>query len=456
MPRGEPRGIGFTGWAGACPQATFRRDSPGYAGLTMRIGYVIPEFPSQTHVWIWREILHTREWGMDLRIFSTSKPGEKDRARHSFAGEAERETTYLWPNPKLQTIGSVAAQALRNPIGFFSCVKLALTMEKTKNRGKVRPLLPLIVPACILASEVRKAGIDRIHSHSVARSAVICMMVKRLTGVPYSLTLNADLSWWGGAVERKIAESDFTIAITQALLDEVREKFRAIPESRTLLGRIGVDTKRWARPIDRPLPADGARRMRIVSVGRMHHNKAFDVLMEASKHLIDKGYELDVRIIGDGGEREKLEAMRRELGLENTVSFLGSMSEDQIIDELLSADVFSAVSRHEPLGVVYMEAMSLGVPTLGTTSGGVGEIIDSGESGLLVEPGDPEELARVIESLLTDAERRRRMGEAGRRAIVEKFDSRIGAATIFEKLTGETAPRDALNDHPPAQKAASA
>ncbi len=407
----------------------------------MRVGYVIPEFPSQTHVWIWREILHVREWGMRLSIFSTSKPGEKDRARHAFADEAEAETSYLWPRAKGEVLKAVGGAFFRNPVGFLSCVKLAFTMEKTKNRGKVRPLLPLIVPASILAREVREQGIDHLHSHSVARSAVICMMVKRLTGTPYSLTLNADLSWWGGAVGQKIEESAFTIAITQGLLDEVREKFPEIPEERTLLGRIGVDTRRWDRPMDRPLPAPGARRVRIVSVGRMHHNKAFDILMEATRRLVDKGYELEVRIIGDGAERDRMEALRRDLQLEGIVTFLGSMSEDEIIDELLDADIFSAVSRHEPLGVVYMEAMSLGVPTLGTTSGGVHEIIDDGRSGLLVEPNDPDALAAALKRLIEDPALRRELGEAGRESIVENFDSRTGAATIFERVLGTPAPR---------------
>ena len=417
----------------------------------MRIGYVIPEFPSQTHVWIWREIQHVRRWGMPLTIFSTSKPNKKDRARHAFAGEAEQETIYLWPRPTLKAIGAIAGEMLRHPVGFLSCIRLALTLESTKNRGKVRPLLPLVLPACIMAGEVRRAKIDKLHSHSVARSAVLCMMVKRLTGVPYSLTLNADLSWWGGGVERKIEESAFTISITQGLLAELREQFSTIPEDRTLLGRIGVDTERWTRPIDRPLPVDDARRMRIVSVGRMHHNKAFDVLMKAAGTLTEKGYEIEVRIIGDGDERGGLEAIRRDLQLEGVVSFLGSMSEDQIIDELLAADVFSAVSRHEPLGVVYMEAMSLGVPTLGTTSGGVGEIIDDGYSGLLIEPNDSDILAAALERLLTNPELRKRMGEAGRQAIVEKFDSRIGAATIYEKLMGKPAP-----ESPTSRAAASA
>lgn len=409
----------------------------------MRIGYVIPEFPSQTHVWIWREILHVREWRMPMMIFSTQKPAASDRARHAFADQAERETVYLWPRGKLGAVLTVLMTLVTHPIGFFRCVKLAMTLENTVNRGKVRPLWPLIVPACILAKEAKKADITHLHSHSVARSAVICMMVKRLIGMPYSLTLNADLTWWGGGVERKIAESAFTIAITQALLDEVHAKFPAIPPERTILGRIGVDTRRWERPVSRPLPKGDSGSVRIVSVGRMHHNKAFDVLMQAARRLTDDGLDLEVRIIGDGSERAALEAMRTRLKLEGVVSFLGSMSEDQIIDELLDAHIFSAVSRHEPLGVVYMEAMSLGVPTLGTTSGGVREIIDSGESGLLVEPGDPEALAQAIRRLIEDPALRERFSAAGRRAIVEKFDSRIGAATIYEKLMGQKAPVEA-------------
>lgn len=406
----------------------------------MRIGYVIPEFPSQTHVWIWREIVHVRQWGMPLTIFSTQPPPNKDRARHAFADQAQHETVYLWPRPKLGALLTLLGALLRNPLGFASCVILAFKLENTVNRGKVRPLWPLVLPACILAKEVRQRAIGRLHSHSVARSAVVCMMVKRLTGTPYSLTLNADLTWWGGGVERKIAESDFTIAITQGLLDEVHAKFQAIPAERTILGRIGVDTRRWERPASRPLPIEPRGAYRIVSVGRMHHNKAFDVLMQAARRLDDQGVPLEIRIIGDGSERDALEAMRTRLKLEGVVTFLGSMSEDQIIDELLDAHLFSAVSRHEPLGVVYMEAMALGVPTLGTTSGGVTEIITHEQNGILVEPGDPDALAKAILKLLRDPEMRKRFSTAARETIVSKFDSRIGAATIYQKLTGEAAP----------------
>ncbi len=406
----------------------------------MRIGYVIPEFPSQTHVWIWREILHVREWRMPMTTFSTQRPAAKDRARHAFADQAERETVYLWPRSKLGALLTVLGTLLCHPIGFAGCLRLALTLENTVNRGKVRPLLPLVVPACILAKEARKAGITHLHSHSVARSAVLCMMVKRLIGLPYSLTLNADLSWWGGGVEQKLAESAFTIAITQSLLDEIHVKFPAIPPGRIILGRIGVDTRRWERPASRPMPTGDSGQFRIVSVGRMHHNKAFDVLMQAARKLTDDGMDIEVRIIGDGSEHAALETLRTRLRLEGIVTFLGSMSEDQIIDELLDAHIFSAVSRHEPLGVVYMEAMALGVPTLGTTSGGVREIIDSEHNGLLVEPGNPEALASAIRRLIDDPALRQRFSEAGRRAIVEKFDSRIGAATIYEKLTGKPAP----------------
>jgi glycosyltransferase involved in cell wall biosynthesis len=81
-----------------------------------------------------------------------------------------------------------------------------------------------------------------------------------------------------------------------------------------------------------------------------------------------------------------------------------------------------------------MEAMALAVPTIGTAAGGVGEIIQSGVDGVLVPPGDPVAIADAICELVSDASRRRQLGENGRKTIVERFDSRLGASTLYTRL----------------------
>ena len=71
------------------------------------IGYVIPEFPGQTHSWMWREIMQMRQWGVDLKIFSTRRPDTATRARHTFADDDQSETFYLWPTSPLRMLASV-------------------------------------------------------------------------------------------------------------------------------------------------------------------------------------------------------------------------------------------------------------------------------------------------------------------------------------------------------------
>ena len=76
------------------------------------------------------------------------------------------------------------------------------------------------------------------------------------------------------------------------------------------------------------------------------------------------------------------------------------------------------------------------VATVGTAAGGVGEIITDGVDGVLVPPADPEALAGTIRHLVEDEDRRKRIAAAGRLKIVERFDSRLGAATLYERITG--------------------
>ncbi len=93
-----------------------------------------------------------------------------------------------------------------------------------------------------------------------------------------------------------------------------------------------------------------------------------------------------------------------------------------------------------------MEAMALGLPTVGTDAGGITEIITNGEDGLVVPTEDEERLAAAIAQLMDDSDLRRRLSRSGRRTIVDRFDSRIGAALFYERLFGIPPPR-AKGDH---------
>lgn len=399
------------------------------------VAYLVPEFPGQTHTWIWREIVHMREWGVDIRLFSTQPPDAQTAARHAFAAAARAETAYLWPRPVRPLLAAVAWAALTRPRRLLRAAALIPALDGLSFRNRAATV-PLVVLACTFAREAMAEGIRHVHLHSAARSAVIAMMTRRLVDIPYSLTLNADVEGWGGGMAAKFGEAEFTVAITEWLRDQLRRDYPRLRPTQLILGRIGVDTRSWVPGEHRTANST----FRLMTVARLHPAKGHDVAMLAVARLRSRGRDVRLSIVGAGPEQGALLELRGRLGLDGAVEFTGSLSEDDIIERLRSADAFMLASRSEPLGVAYMEAMALGLPAIGTAAGGVGEIITNEHDGLLVPPDDDEQLAVAVARLMDDPDLRERLGRNARRTIVERFDSRIGAATLYERLFGTPPP----------------
>lgn len=396
------------------------------------IGYVIPEWPGQTHLWIWREICHLREFGASVRLFSTRRPPDRDKARHAFADKAIAETTYLWPASLGQNIRSLFLSFCHNPLGFMHCLILAFTLP-VEGQWRARQLLPLLLPASLLAEQVRKGHIKHLHSHSPANSSVLCMMVKRLTGVPFSQMVNANLEWWGGAMREKFQDAKFTVACTDWMVDQIRRDYPDLDPSTYGMCRVAVDVRKWTGAKRTPAP-DGT--LRILSVSRLVVSKGQDDLLRAIAILKQRGHKARLRIGGDGPERAALRKLTAELGITDIVSFLGSLPEDQYLAEMQATDLFVLASHGEPMGVVYMEALATEAATIGTAAGGVGEVITNGVDGLLVPPKNPQALADGIEKLLKNPELRAVLGHAGRQKVLAHFDSRRWAAEMYRRIYG--------------------
>lgn len=409
----------------------------------MRIGYLIPEFPGQTHVWIWREICHMREWGTQIDIFSTKRPAPDIKARHDFADDAEQQTYYLWKEGKFNfnnifdILISLCWVIITRLIGLLKAIRLALTID-VDARPRCRSTLPLVLIACILARSSVARGIEHMHCHSCANSAILAMMLKRLTGISYSLTLNANLGWWGGAIAAKFGDALFTVVITEWLEEEVRRKYPHLLKDQVILGRIGVDTAKWNPHFYdsvNSLDNDSVHKsFQIITVGRLHTSKGHDTLIQAVKHLVDAGKSVNLTIVGAGPEFDKLKTLAAKLEISDLVNFTGSLSENQIIERMQVSDAFVLASHAEPLGVVYMEAMAMEVATIGTSAGGVPEIITNGKNGLLVPPRDDVAIFRALTQLIDNPSLRQQLGRCGRSEIIARFDSRIGAATLYKRL----------------------
>jgi glycogen(starch) synthase len=168
-----------------------------------------------------------------------------------------------------------------------------------------------------------------------------------------------------------------------------------------------------------PLP----REFRFLAVGRLIHEKGFDVAIDAFGHIASEVPSCRLTFVGNGRARLELEARADRLGLRDRIDFLGWRQPDEIPAIINEHSALIMPSRwQEPFGLVALEAAQMGRPICATRSGGLPEIIVHGETGFLFENEDSGGLAQAMRSLLNDPGLAERMGRKGRARALKVFD----------------------------------
>lgn len=139
-------------------------------------------------------------------------------------------------------------------------------------------------------------------------------------------------------------------------------------------------------------------------------------------------------VVGEGELKAKLQELSRTLGISTTVHFLGQVDEATLQRLYQHADLFVMPSRGEGFGLVYLEAMACGTPVIAGNQDAAVEVVEHGETGLLVDPDNVTELAQSILQLLTNNDLRKKMGEAGCQVAMTKFSYERFRETLFTYL----------------------
>ena len=383
------------------------------------IGYLVPQFPGQTHIFFWREIAALEQRGVKVRIFSTRRP-PPGLIVHDWSAEAMARTTYLGRIRPLAALAALPALPWGDMSGIARDIALSLSAARA------------LLLAC------RASGISHIHVHSCGRSALIAALARRLGGPTYSLTLHGPLSDYGPGQRFKWRGAAFATIITETLLAAVRDTLTGDLPDRLLVQSMGVDTASLRRDAAYVPPLPGAP-LRLFSCGRLNIVKGHQDLLAAVRLLLDRGQPVTLDIAGEDnaggkGYRQVLAAQITALQLTPHVRLLGAVDAGCVKAHLLAAHAFVLASWSEPLGVALMEAMSCEVPTIGTAAGGVAELITPGVDGLLVPPRDPGALADAIAAVAADPVGAKAMGLAGRTTVQRRFEATRGAETLIHLI----------------------
>jgi glycosyltransferase involved in cell wall biosynthesis len=274
-----------------------------------------------------------------------------------------------------------------------------------------------------LARWLRRERVELVHAHDFY-STMLVVPAAKLAGTKV-IVGRLDLAHWHGKARREVLKgltrmADHVVGNAEAIRRMLVEE-EGLPPERVSVIRNGLDLKRFAARVREglkaPLP-DTKGAPVVVHVANMNHPvKRQEDLLRALARLRREGHGLHAFLVGDGPRRPELERLAGQLGLTDTVHFLGHRADVPAI--YAQADFGVLCSTAEGMSNAVMEGMAAGLPMVVTRVGGNPELVADGERGLVVPPLQPEAMAGAFRRLLADRELGGRMG-AEARAFVER------------------------------------
>jgi glycosyltransferase involved in cell wall biosynthesis len=291
-----------------------------------------------------------------------------------------------------------------------------------------------------LSRLIRRHEVTLIHSHLFG-PAFVASLLGLLHGIPVIGTLHGEIDL---QPHERLRAAKFALvnhgATRIVFVSEALRRFfldsGALREAITTVIPNGIDSTAFNCPADRTLrgefgaPAD---EFLVGAVGNLRAVKGYDVFLRAAALLKARtsGYRFVVVGRADGAEAEDVRLLRNQLGLETDVVFAGFR--DDVLRCLAALDLYALTSLNEGFSLSLVEAMAAGLPVVATRCGGPEEIINHAVTGHLVENGSPTSVADSIERLRANPGERRRLGNAARVSVSERFtlDTQVRA---YEQL----------------------
>jgi glycosyltransferase involved in cell wall biosynthesis len=295
-------------------------------------------------------------------------------------------------------------------------------------RGDASPALSIRI-----ARLMRSGEYQLVHSHLVHADWHAALASVRAPGVPLVSTKHNDNPFRRNLafriLERAAANrSAATITISESLREFTLRYTRPRTEVVTVLYGLKPPPHAPERDVEFDSPT-------LLAVARLVRQKGLDILIRAMRPIKDSVPDARLLLAGDGPERAALERLARELGLVDSVSFLGHRDD---VDELMRrAWILVHPSRWEGFGLVLLEAMEQGLPVVAARVSAVPEIVVPEATGLLVPPEDPRGLAEAVIRALGDERFRRDAGMRGFERLVERFSAERMAretAAIYDRV----------------------
>ena len=228
--------------------------------------------------------------------------------------------------------------------------------------------------------------------------------------------------------------STLIVTISNYSLEKMKQ-FYKVDETKIRIVPNGVDTEKF-QPLE---GREGVKRMFglgdepcVLFVGSLIPRKGLSFLVESARKIVKEKSDTKFLIVGEGPLRKQLDNSLKKANLSGNFKFLGNLKDDALQAVYNCADVFALPSIQEGQGIVLLEAQACGKPVVAFNIGGVNEAVRNGETGLLVKLGDTEQFANALLKLIGDKGLQEKMGNEGRKYVLEKYTWDICAQKMLK------------------------
>jgi colanic acid/amylovoran biosynthesis glycosyltransferase len=396
------------------------------AGL--RLAYLTSRYPAVSHTFIFREIAALRLLGVTVEASSVNPPDRPTNQLPECEQVEEARVFYIKRTPVHRIVTAHLRTLITRPLALLRGLGLILSHAGT-NIKQLGRWVGYLAEAVIVGDWLRRSGCRHLHVHFATEVANVGYLAAKIFGIDLTLTVHGPDEFYDvtrHALAKKIEAASLVCCISYFTRGQLMKLTAPDQWHKFHVVRLGVDIREFTPQPFRPLPET----FEVLCVGRLVPAKGQHILLRSMLELSTLGYNVRLRLVGDGPDRESLERYCREHGLEAQVCFEGAVNQDRVRDYFRSADLFVLASFAEGIPVVLMEAMASEVACISTSITGIPELIRNGIDGVLVPSSDEHSLTKAIVTLIDNPDLRRRLGKAGRARVADEFEMNKNVATL--------------------------
>jgi colanic acid/amylovoran biosynthesis glycosyltransferase len=397
------------------------------------VGYIFIRYPVLSQQFLQREIAALTAHDVGVKIYSLFAVARAERSPSVNYFRWWESLKLLWTLPR---------ELARDPALLRDGWKMLHRYWPTNAENFLTNIWATIFAVC-RANEFRRSGIQIVHGAWATAPATAAAVLHRLCGIPFSFGADAyDVYRHGGDafLEPKLRETAFVHVNTHAAVTHLK---KVSPESahKIVLARRGLDKfPPFVGEKDLPRP------LRILSVARLVEKKGHCHQLAACTELQKMGIAFHLKIVGDGPLRMRLSSETARLCLNDRITFCGAFSPNEANQAYEWASVFwhtgiiDQEGDRDGLPNVIPEAFAHGLAVISHRAPAPMEAVIDGETGLLVEGGDPRALAEATERVMKDGTLRHRLGNNGRRWVEENFRADSNVKILAAAFRAATQP----------------